>query len=116
MVYPVLLYIVYLGLDASCNILIPGAGLWGGVGFWFFFFCHFQSSGYVWICGSGFRALSAAEYLNAIAEVKCWAGGVLQHCILALGTCRQVAVSNTANALLYGVFFEMKFCRFYGKT
>lgn len=45
MVYPVLLYIVYLGLDASCNILIPGAGLWGGVGFWFFFSVIFKVLG-----------------------------------------------------------------------
>ena len=60
--------------------------------------------------------LSVAEYLSPVAEVKCWAGGVLQCCILASGTCRQVAGSNTANALLHGVFFEMKFCRFPGKT
>lgn len=110
MVYPVPLYLAYLWLDACCNVLIPVVVfcLWG--------FFNFQSSGHVWICGFGFGALSIAEYLSPVAEVKCWPAGVLQHCILALGTCRQVAVSNTANALLCGVFFEIKFCRFPGKT
>lgn len=61
----------------------------------------------------GFVALSVAEYLSSVAEVKSWAGGV--HCILALGSCRQVAVSNAANAFLLGVFSEVKCCRFPGK-
>lgn len=58
-------------------------------------------------------AMSVAEYHSPVAEVKSCAGGV--HCILALDSCRQVAVSNTANALLLRVFSEVKCCRFPGK-
>ena len=35
---------------------------------------------------------------------------------LYLVTCKQVAISNIANPLFHGLFFEMKFCRFLGKT
>lgn len=77
------------------------------------FFFSPQLSWYVWICGFGFVALSVAQHLSPVAEIKSWAGGV--HCVLALGSCRQVAVSNTANALLLGVFSEVKCCRFLGK-
>jgi len=102
----ILFYLAYLGLGACCNILIPKS----------FFFFPFSKFWICWICRFGFGALSIAEYLSPVAEVKWWSGGVLQHCILALGTCRQVHVSNTANALLCGAFFETKFCRFPGKT
>lgn len=78
----------------------------------FFFFSKFLGKfGYI---GLVLGTLSVAEYMSAVAEVKSWAGGV--HCILALDSCRQAAVSSTANALLLGVFSEVKCCRFPGKN
>lgn len=59
-------------------------------------------------------ALSVAEYTSPVGEMESWAGGV--HGILALDSGRQVAVSSTANALLLGVFSEVKCCRFPGKN
>lgn len=35
---------------------------------------------------------------------------------LSLVTCKPVDISNIANPLFHGLFFEMKFCRFLGKT
>lgn len=79
----------------------------------FFFFSFSKFLGMFGFVGLLLGALSAAEYHSPVAEVKSWAGGV--HCILALDSCRQVAVSTTANALLAGVFSEAKCCRFPGK-
>lgn len=98
MVYPIPFY--YLGSDVLECSDSP----------FFIFFSKFL--GVFGFVGLLLEALNVAEYLSPVAEVKYWAG---VHCTLAFNSCRQVAVSNTANALLLGVFSEVKCCRFPGK-
>lgn len=101
MVYPLPFYLAYLYLDMLECSDSP---------FCFFFSKFLGMFGFV---GLFLGALSVAEYVSPVADAKSWAGGV--HCLLALDSCRQVAVSNAANALLLGVFSEVKCCRFPGK-
>lgn len=73
------------------------------------FWRHLDVFGWFW----------SPEYCR-ISEPFCW-GEVLDWrsasaLYLSLVTCKPVDISNIANPLFHGLFFEMKFCRFLGKT
>lgn len=96
------------------------------VTFWFLcvFVCTYR---YTYICSflkfwrhlDVFGWFWSPEYCR-ISEPFCW-GEVLDWrsasaLYLSLVTCKPVDISNIANPLFHGLFFEMKFCRFLGKT